>query len=88
MGWMTLHPGAYYRPHVGDEHSFLQLEKSLERLGMRPNQSVILASDFNFPGWDWENTIVKNGCQFANLHHKFGDMLDDQGLSQLVTDPT
>ncbi len=53
MGCKTLHIGAYYRPHVGDEQSLLELEKSIEPLGMRPDQSVILAGDFNFPVWDW-----------------------------------
>jgi hypothetical protein len=87
-GSKTLHVGAYYRPHVQDADSLEALDTSLSRLESRVNQPVILAGDFNFPGWDWKNNQVKPGCPYPNLHHRFGDLLDDKGLSQLVEDPT
>lgn len=51
---------------------------------MRHGQSV--AGDFNFPGWNLENNIVKTGYQFLNLHNMFGGMVNDQILQQLITD--
>ena len=84
-GSKTLYVGAYYRPHEGDELSLQQLETSLGR--MESDKEVILAGDLNFPGWDWKNKVVKQ-CHYPTLHHKLGEMLDDRGLEQLVTEPT
>jgi hypothetical protein len=88
VGSKTLHVGAYYRPHVSDEESLTELEESLSRLEGKANQPIILAGDFNFPGWDWKNNQVKTNCPYPNMHHRFGDTLDDKGLTQLVEDPT
>ncbi len=49
---------------------------------------VIIAGDFNFPGWNWKDRILKPGCRYVHLHHKFGEILDDRSLVQLVEEPT
>ena len=46
----TVHIGAYYRPHAGDQKSLDELAKSLALL--YPDHIVLLGGDFNFPGWD------------------------------------
>ena len=76
-GCKTLHIGAYYRPHVGDENSLQELDKSLSLIN--PAHDILLGGDFNFPGWDWKNKTLKT-CPFPTLHHQFGDLLDDKGL--------
>ena len=81
----TLFIGAYYRPHEGDAESLAELQLSLSRLNMQ--HLILLAGDFNFPGWKWSTLEVQN-CNYPALHHQFGDMLDDNGLSQLVEEPT
>ena len=81
----TLFIGAYYRPHEGDAESLAELQLSLSRLNMQ--HLVLLAGDFNFPGWKWSTHEVQN-CNYPALHHQFGDMLDDSGLTQLVEEPT
>ena len=88
-GSKTLHVGAYYRPHEGDEQSLLELEGSLSLLREQDHQHhhIFLGGDFNFPGWDWSNHTVKH-CNHPNLHYQFGDLLDDRGLTQLVEKPT
>ena len=83
-GCKILHIGAYYRPHVGDENSLQELEKSLSLLN--PAHDILLGGDFNFPGWDWKNKTLRT-CPFPTLHHQFGDLLDDKGLTQIV-EPT
>ena len=86
QGSKTVHIGAYYRPHVSDQHSVDELAKSLELL--HPDHTVLLGGDFNFPGWDWKNKTTKVGCPYVHLHHQFGDLLDDHGLEQLIVTPT
>lgn len=84
-GCKTLHIGAYYRPHVGDENSLQELDKSLSLI--TPAHDILLGGNFNFPGWDWKNKTLKT-CPFPTLHHQFGDLLDDKGLIQMVEEPT
>ena len=84
-GSKTIHVAAYYRPHEGDQDSLMELQQSLSRLDK--GHHMLIAGDFNFPGWDWKNLQVSN-CNHPALHHQFGDLLDDQGLVQLVEEPT
>ncbi len=57
-GSKSLHIGAYYRPHEGDQDSLVELGNSLERLGNRKGQSIIIAGDMNSPDWNWNEGIV------------------------------
>ena len=84
-GAKTLHVAAYYRPHEGAEASLTELDNSLSRLS--PTHSVVIGGDFNLLGWNWKDMQV-NKCRHPALHHKFGSIIDDHGLSQIVTDPT
>eukprot|EP00057_Strongylocentrotus_purpuratus_P016740 XP_011671214.1 PREDICTED: uncharacterized protein LOC105441623 [Strongylocentrotus purpuratus] len=84
-GAKTLHVAAFYRPHEGDEMSLTELERSLSRLS--PTHSVVIGGDLNLPGWDWRNQQVGN-CRYPNLHRRLGSLLDDHGLTQVVTEPT
>ena len=47
------------------------------------NHQVLLAGDLNLPGWDWKEHTVKS-CNHPSLHHQFGDILDDNNLTQVV----
>ena len=86
--WMTiclagcklLHICAYYRPNVNDENSLEQFEISLNRV--KPDQYIFIGGDFNFPGWDWHNELLKPNCQNVSLHEQFRNILDDFGLIQ------
>ena len=46
-----------------------QFEIPLNRV--KQNQHIFIAGDFNFPGWDWHNELLKPNCQNASLHEKF-----------------
>ena len=84
-GKKTLHIEAYYKPHENDEEALLELEGSLSLVNV--NHQILLAGDFNLPGWDWKEHIVKP-CNHPSLHYKFGDILDDNNLIQVVELPT
>ena len=49
-GKKTLHIGAYYRPHENDKEGLFELERSLSLVNIKHH--ILLAGDFNFPGWD------------------------------------
>ena len=86
-GCKQLNVCAYYRPDVNDETSLDNFEMSLSRL-KNLTQHTIIAGDFNFPGWDWENETLKDNCQNPQLHKRFGDILNNHGLTQLIKSPT
>ena len=83
----SMHLAAYYMPHTNDEGSMDQLEASLERIGNR-GENILLAGDFNLPGWDWQNKQLKPACKYPYIHHRFGELLDDHNLTQIVDEPT
>ena len=85
VGSKPLFISAFYRPHEHDEDSLEQLGASLSRLGR--NSTTLIAGDFNFPGWDWRNNKVQT-CRHPTLHHRFGELLDDHGFTQMVEEPT
>ena len=78
---------AYYRPHISDEHSLNELDKSLQRIG-NSSENIFLAGDFNLPNWDWKNKLIKPSSGYHNLHLQFGDILDDNGLTQILKNPS
>lgn len=55
---------------------------------MLNNAAVVIGGDFNYPGWDWSNKIIKPGTSHPKLHYEFANILDDTGLTQLVERPT
>ena len=77
--------GACYRPHEDDEQSLLELERSLSVI--KDHHHVILGGDFNVPGWDWINHLVKK-CNYPGLHYQLDDILDDKSPVQLAEEPT
>jgi len=42
---------------------------------------VPVSGDFNLPGWDWKSNTLKPNTQYINIHHKFTDIQDDNGLN-------
>jgi len=52
------------------------------------NNVVLVGGDFNLPGWDWQANTLKQKMQFVALHNRFGDIIHDFGLSQVITEPT
>ncbi len=59
----------------------------MNRLGSRDDH-VLLSGDFNFHGWDWESKQLKEKCRYPMLHLKFGEILDDRNLVQVVEKPS
>ena len=87
QGTKQLLIGAYYRPKEEEADSLEELEASLDRLGNRDDH-FLLGGDFNFPGWDWESKQLTEKCRYLTLHLKFGEILDDRNLVQVVEKPT
>ena len=80
--------GSYYRRHVSDGESLEQLETSLHRASSIRNASVIIGGDFNLPRWDWRSTTLKPNATYPSLHQQFLDIINNNGLAQIVEDST
>ena len=79
-GCKPLYICSYYKPQEGDDDSLDQFKESLRRLGI-VNSHVLIACDFNIPGYDWVNLCLKPNCNYPSLTYQFVDLLDDLGLT-------
>ena len=48
----------------------------------------MIAEDFNLPSWDWKGNTLKSNTQYPSFHHKLTEILNDNGLTQIVGEPT
>ena len=87
-GVKSIFMGGYYRPNADDAVSAAQFKESVERIQNRTQSHVWIAGDFNYPDIEWPSRYIKDGCGYVTLHNDFIEMLDDNGLSQVVEDET
>ena len=87
-GTQTVYLSAYYNPKTANERGYDEYRISIERASNIRNAFIISAGDFNLPGWDWPQNIIKQNTQCIPNHEKFADILDDNGMAQLVKQPT
>ena len=82
--------GACYRPNVADRVTIPALEKDLSTLLDKKPVNLIIAGDFNFPGWKWshDSRSLKPNTHYTDLRTEFGNTLDSFNLKQLVTEST
>lgn len=88
VGRKSIHLCSYYHPKTSNEECIDQLAKSLETASSIKNYFVVVAGDFNLPGWDWKNNRLKPNSPYPSIHHKYTDISDDNGFIQRVEEPT
>ena len=88
VGLKTLYLSAFYNPKTSNSKGYEEYGKSMEKMNRIKNAFIISAGDFNLPGWDWENNNIKPNTQHIANHERFGEILDDNSLQQLVKSPT
>lgn len=85
-----LYIASFYRPPGSEIRPVDALSNSLDCLhanGSFPR--IIIAGDMNVPDIDWSNNTVKDDPQYGVLvNQKFLNIVDDHGLTQLVSFPT
>ena len=47
----------------------------------------MIGGDFNFPGWSWKSKSIKTGTAYIDLNQRFSEILDNNGLIQIVEEP-
>ena len=77
-----------YVAHENDKHSIEEFQKSLDRLCNQTSSHVWVGGDFNFPGYNWQDTHIKPGCNQPELTRRFVDILADNNLTQVISEPT
>ncbi len=88
VGSRSVYVASYYRPKENDKNSLVELKKSLERICNRNNSHVWVGGDFNFPGYNWQDELLKPCCSQPELTRNFIDLIADNGLTQVVKEPT
>ena len=87
-GQRDLYLASFYHPHTENEQSMEELGKSLARASKIPNAQLIIGGDFNLPGYTFPDMTLKPDTPYKNVHIQFADYLADNGLAQMVTEPT
>ncbi|CAC5378485.1 unnamed protein product [Mytilus coruscus] len=87
-GSRSLYISSFYNPKTSDEQSIKWFDTSVRRATQIKNAAILIGGDFNLPGWDWKNKILKPKSTHQNIHYDFGNTLDDTGLVQLIEYPT
>lgn len=88
VGRKDMYIASYYNPKTSNESSLHKLGRNLERANTMKNVFIVVGGDFNLPGWNWKTRTLKPDSTYQKNLYKFGDMLDDNGLVQLVEEPT
>ena len=78
---------AFYRPDVSDEVGLQMLVTSLQCVAEN-NSSLLVAGDFNLPGWNWETTSLKPRAPYPAQHEWLIEKMQDMGLEQMSQEPT
>ena len=88
-GQEDLFLGTFYNPATANTMGYEEMDRSLSNLASMPRKKkVLLAGDFNLPGWNWEDGTLKPGSPCVQNHRLVTGSFDDNGLTQLVTKPT
>ena len=81
---------AYHRPHENNFHSFEEFCKSVDMVSKK-NGHIWILGDLNYPKFHWNDNHVpqvKQGCSFPQQYDDFINLLDDNNLIQMVSEPT
>ena len=59
-----LYLAACYNPKTSNEQSLDELGKSLFRFNKNAKSNIIIAGDFNLPGWEWKTKTLKENTSY------------------------
>ena len=86
-GRRTLLISCFYHPHTHMKNSIDNFLESARRATLSENAIIVIAGDFNLPGWDWCTKLLKP-TQYPAIHHKFREGIEDLGLEVVNQEPT
>ncbi|CAC5421635.1 unnamed protein product [Mytilus coruscus] len=87
-GLKNMYISSFYNPKTANEPCYLEYKRSIDQTTSIKNCVIVSAGDFNLPGWDWKAKCLKENTQHVGIHQRFGEILVDNGLSQIVEEPT
>ena len=85
--WETCTSVCVLPPDVSDEVDLQMLVTSLQRVAEN-NSSLLVAGDFNLPGWNWETMSLKPRAPYPAQHEWLIEKMQDMGLEQMSKEPT
>jgi len=80
--------GGFYRPPKTDREYLESFNSTVNRVCSNNSSNILIGGDFNLPNIDWDTYTHRQGTDQAGLSQRFLEMLDDNGLSQVVDKPT
>ena len=77
----------YYPPHQGDDIT-APVEAFDYVAEKYPKDQLILTGNMNFPGFNWQDDIIKCEAAYKFLHERFLSFLCENDLTQVINEPT
>jgi len=88
-GHRKLLVNSFYRPQTGGENALQYFKTFCDNIhtvcSSNANTIVWLGGDYNLPDIDWINLTIRGSPSYSSLNDYLLDMLNDNGLSQMVT---
>ena len=88
VGSKTLCVSSFYNAKTSNEQNFKWFDHSVRKACKVNNAAILIGGDFNLPGWDWENKVLKPNTKHQKNHYNLTTTLEDTGLCQLIKTPT
>ncbi len=86
VGSKTIYIGSFYRPPNASTETMEELGKALSRIPQGAH--VILGGDFNLPHINWTIPTALPSARNQEHCNMLIDLMEDNGLQQMVHDPT
>jgi hypothetical protein len=83
VGGNALYASSFYNAKTSNEQHLEWFDQSVRQTCKVNNAAILIGGDFNLPGWDWENKILKPNTKHQKNHYNLTTTLEDTGLCQL-----
>ena len=80
--------GSFYKPPTDTKDSVQHLGNVLNKVKTKGDKTVILGSDFNARGIDWDSEKITEHCSHPTMCEDLIKLINDAGLTQLQREPT
>jgi hypothetical protein len=88
VGSKTLYVSSFYNTKTSNEQNLKRFDQSVRQTCKVNNAAILIGGDFNLPGRDWENKVLKPNTKHQKNHYNLTTTLEDTGLCQLIEKPT
>jgi hypothetical protein len=85
VGGKALYVSSFYNAKTSNEQNLMWFDQSVRQACKVNNAAILIGGDFNLPGWDWENKILKPNTKHQKNHYNLTTTLEDVHVINFIT---